>query len=135
MSAYSQFETIYRDRDCLVAALNEMGYATVEVHDEAVALVGYHGDMRSQKANVIVRRQYVGCASNDLGFVKKEDGTYSAIVSDYDSSKHNTKWFTDLKDKYLDKVTTKEAKKKGLILHSRQVVNGKLVVRYLKQGA
>ena len=135
MSAYSELKSIYKDRDCLVAALNEQGYTTVETHDEAVALCGYHGDLREQKANVIVRRRYVGGASNDLGFVKKEDGTYSAIVSDYDSSKHNTKWFTDLKDKYLDKVTTKEAKKKGLILHSRQVVNGKLVVKYLKQGA
>ena len=134
MSAYAQLETIYKDRDCLVAALNEQGYTTVEVHDEAQALCGYHGDLRQQKANVIVRRQYVGGSSNDLGFVKKEDGTYAAIVSDFDSRKHNTKWFTDLKDKYLDKVTAKEAKRRGLKLHSRQIVNGKLVVKYLKVG-
>ena len=134
MSAYATLETIYKDRDCLVAALAEQGYTTVEVHDEAQALVDYHGDMRTQKANIIVRRQYVGGSSNDLGFVKKEDGTYAAIVSDFDSLKHDTKWFAGLKRSYTDKVTTKAAKKMGLILHSRQVVNGKLIVKYLKQG-
>jgi hypothetical protein len=134
MSAYSELQSQYKDRDCLVSALAEMGYTTVEVHEDAQPLIGYHGDMRQQKANVIVRRQYVGGASNDLGFVKKEDGTYAAIVSDFDSSKHNTKWFDGLKRSYTDKVTTKAAKKMGLILHSRQVVNGKLIVKYLKQG-
>jgi hypothetical protein len=135
MSAYSTLETIYRDRDCLVVALADMGYTTVEVHEDAQNLQGYHGDMREQKANVIVRRQYIGAASNDLGFVKKEDGTYAAVVSDFDSRKHNTKWYDSLKRSYTDKVTTKAAKKMGLKLHSRTVVNGKLVIKYLKQGA
>ena len=134
MSAYSELQSQYKDRDCLVAALAEMGYTTVEVHEDAQPLTGYHGDLRQQKANVIVRRQYVGGSSNDLGFVKKEDGTYAAIVSDFDSLKHDTKWFAGLKRSYTDKVTTKAAKKMGLILHSRQVVNGKLIVKYLKQG-
>ena len=135
MSAYSTLETIYRDRDCLVVALADMGYTTVEVHEDAQNLQGYHGDMREQKANVIVRRQYIGAASNDLGFVKKEDGTYAAVVSDFDSQKHNAKWYDGLKRSYTDKVTTKAAKKMGLKLHSRTVVNGKLVIKYLKQGA
>ena len=134
MSAYSQLQTIYRDRDCLVEALKEMGYGTVEIHEDAQQLQGYHGDLREQRANVIVRRKYVGNASNDLGFVKKEDGTYAAIVSDFDSIRHNTKWFDGLKRSYTDKVTTKAAKKMGLKLHSRQVVNGKLVIKYLKLG-
>ena len=133
MSAYSELKSIYKDRDCLVAALNEQGYTTVETHDEAVALCGYHGDLREQKANVIVRRRYVGCASNDLGFVKKEDGTYAAIVSDFDSSKHNTKWFEGLKVSYTKHVVDKAARKMGLKLHSApKLVNGKLVVKYLQ---
>jgi hypothetical protein len=60
----------------------------IEVHDEAQHLVGYQGDQRKDKANVIIRRKYVGGASNDLGFVLQEDGTYKAIVSEYDRSKH-----------------------------------------------
>lgn len=138
MSAYSKLQTVYKDRDCLVAALNGQGYPVVEVHDEAVPLVDYHGrqtrytDANGDMANVIVRRNHVGGAANDLGFLKQADGTYSAMVSAYDSNKHDTKWFNGLKQKYTDKVTTKAAKKLGLKLHSRTVVNGKVIVKYLQ---
>jgi D-alanyl-D-alanine dipeptidase len=138
MSAYSKLQTVYKDRDCLVAALNEHGYPIVETHDVAVPLVDYHGrqtrytDPNGDYANVIVRRNHVGGAANDLGFLKQADGTYSAMVSAYDSHKHDTKWFNGLKQKYQDKVTTKVMKAKGLKLHSRTVVNGKLVVKYLQ---
>jgi hypothetical protein len=36
-------------------------------------------------ANVIIRRANVQTAANDIGFVRQSDGTYSAIVSEYDS--------------------------------------------------
>jgi SRSO17 transposase len=132
MSAYATIETQYKDRECLVAALNEMGYTNVEVHEEAQALYGYHGDRREEKANVIVRRQYVGSAANDLGFVRTPAGTYSAIISQFDSGKHNTKWLDGLKRNYTEKVTVKEAKRQGLKPYKRQIVNGKLVMQYLK---
>lgn len=137
ISEYAKLEAQYKDRECLVSALAEMGYDHVEVHDEAQQLYNYRGrattylDASGDKANVIVRRNFVGGAANDLGFAKQADGKYSAIVSRFDTAKHNTKWFSQLKDKYLDKVTTKEAKRRGLKLHSRTVVNGKLVVKYL----
>ena len=108
MSAYSKLETIYKDRDCLVAALNEQGYTTVEVHDVAQPLVDYHGrqthytDANGDMAHVIVRRNFVGGAANDLGILRQADGTYSAMVSQFDSSKHNTKWFNGLKQKYTE---------------------------------
>ena len=140
MSQYAKLEAQYKDRDCLVSALAEQGYTTVETHDEAQQLFDYHGrattylDASGDKANVIVRRKYVGGAANDLGLVKGADGKYSAIVSRFDTGKHNTTWFNKLKDHYNDKVTTKEAERQGLKLHSRTVVNGKLVVKYLKVG-
>lgn len=140
MSQYAKLQAEYKDRDCLVAALAEQGYTTVEVHDEAQQLFDYTGrattylDANGDKANVIVRRNFVGGAANDLGFAKQADGKYAAIVSAFDTGKHNTRWFNKLKDHYNDKVTTKEAKRQGLKLHSRTVVNGKLIVKYLKQG-
>ena len=94
MSKYNRQKSTYNDRDCLVAALNEQGYTEVEVHEEAVNLIGYHGDTRPEKANVIVRRKHIGTAANDLGFVKEADGTFSTIVSDYDSHKHGVEWMT-----------------------------------------
>ena len=126
--------TEYNDQECLLAALAEAGYKTVEVHKEAQQLVGYHGDLRPERAHIIVRRQYIGSASNDIGFVKGENGKYTAIISDFDKGKHDEKWLTGLKKKYAEKRAAKEAKKRGLVLKSRRVVNGKTVVTYLQLG-
>jgi hypothetical protein len=139
-SEYAQYEGDYADRECLVEALTQQGYAReqIEVHDQPQQLFDYHGhathylDATGDMAEVIVRRRYVGGAANDLGFRKQTDGKYAPIISAYDSSKHNTKWLTGLKDRYHEAVVTKQAKKMGLKLKSRQVVNGKVVVKYLK---
>ena len=131
MSAYASLETIYKDRECLVAALGDMGYNDVEVHEDAQNLVGYHGDTRTQKANVIVRRKYVGLAANDIGW-ELQNGSYVQHISQYDSGKHNTKWLDGLKKNYTERVVSKEAKRQGLRLHSRTVVNGKTVIKYLQ---
>ena len=134
MSAYSPLTTQYNDKECLVAALEEMGYTTVEVHEIAQPLVGYHGDLRADTAEIIVRRRYVGGSSNDIGFKKQSDGTYSAIISDFDKHKHDTKWLDGLKVSYTTHRITREAKKRGLILKSNTIVNGKRVIKYIKQG-
>jgi Protein of unknown function (DUF1257) len=131
MSAYHYQKTCYKDRDCLVEALGEMGYTTVEVHDIAQNLVGYHGDTRSQKANVIVRRVHVGTAANDLGFVKQDDGTYSAIVSSDDSGKHNAQWMTKLKVAYTERVDMKTARKNGLQFLGKKIENGKVRLQFI----
>lgn len=131
MSAYHTQKTQYKDRDCLVEALGEMGYKNVEVNDVAQNLYGYHNDMREQKANVIVRRQHISSAANDLGFIKAEDGTYSAIVSAFDSGKHNASWMTKLKKAYTEKVDMKTARKSGLHFLGKKIVNGKVQLQFI----
>lgn len=120
MSAYSKNKTVFKDRDCLVTALGEMGYKQemIELHEgKGSQLIDYCGrptkylDATGDKANVIVRRKHVGGAANDLGFKLEEDGTYSAIVSAYDTGKHNTKWMTGLKAAYGEAVIRKTASK------------------------
>lgn len=131
MSKYNRQKSTYNDRDCLVAALNEQGYAEVEVHEEAVNLIGYHGDTRPEKANVIVRREHIGTAANDLGFVKEADGTFSCIVSDYDSHKHGVEWMTGLKKAYTEKRLIKHAAKNGLKYLGKKVVNNKVQIQWM----
>lgn len=141
MSEYHQQKTIYKDAECLVGALNDQGYATVEVHEVAQQLFDYRGhathylDKNGDKANVIVRRHVVGGAANDLGFKREADGTYSAIVSEFDNYKHNADWMAELKQKYVERVDNKLAKKNGLQVLSRKVieVNGKkrIQIQYL----
>jgi hypothetical protein len=108
-----------------------MGYADVEIHDDAVNLIGYHADTRPEKANVIVRRKHIGTAANDLGFVKEADGTYSAIVSDYDSRKHGAVWMTGLKKAYTEKRLIKHAAKNGLKYLGKKVNNNKVQIQWM----
>ena len=96
----------------------------------------HYTDANGDTANVIVRRKYVGGAANDLGFLKNADGSYAALVSQYDSHRHNEKWFGTLKAKYAEKFVAKEAKRQGMKLYSpARLVNGKKVIQYLDMRA
>ena len=83
MSKYLQFEAeTYADRRLLLAALADLGYATVE-QGEALPLYGYEGDRRAETAELVVRRQHLGRASNDLGF-RRTSGGFVPVISEYD---------------------------------------------------
>lgn len=86
MSRYSITQTQYKDKECLLKALCDIGYTMeqIEVHSEPQPLYGYKGDKRKEKANIIIRRKNVGVGSNDVGYVLQPDGTYGAIISDFD---------------------------------------------------
>lgn len=114
MSAYAKYGTQYKDKECLIKALADQGYTEVEYHEVATNLFGYHGDKRKDVANIIVRRKFVGNAANDIGFIKTNDGTYSAIISQFDSGKHNASWMLGLKKAYTEAAGRKEAKRQGL---------------------
>jgi hypothetical protein len=136
MSAYLPFETEFMDQECLIKALaenTEISYTKVEVHEQPQNLVGYHGDMRQQKANIIIRRKDIGGSSNDIGFLKNEaTGKYTAIISDFDKHKHGSPYMLGLKNAYNVARMKKEARRQGLKLKSDTVVNGKRVVKYLQ---
>ena len=135
MSKYNQVETQYKDRDCLVEALGDMGYTDVEVHEVAQNLVGYHGDLRQQKANVIVRRKHISQSANDLGFIQQKDGTFAMIVSDFDSGKHNAEWNVRLKCAYGERGAMKVAQKKGFKYLGKIVMSGKVQYRFMDRSA
>lgn len=83
MSKYLTFpEILFKDRRLLLAALAEIGFAEIE-EGEQIPLFGYQGDRRPETAEIVVRRQVIGAASNDLGFTRTPDG-YVPIVSEYD---------------------------------------------------
>ena len=108
MSAYGEFETMIRERRFLVEALTEMGYV-VETHPEGAALIGYHGDERPERAEVIIRRAQLDSASNDIGFVREKDGRFRAIVSEYDRSiGYDDKWLGTHEHGQQDKETTQQ---------------------------
>lgn len=109
MSHYVKIKTAITDRDCLLKGLKRMGFKDnqIETHDEATNLYGYQGDKREDKANVIIRRKNVGASSNDIGFTREEDGSYRAIISEYDQGRYNDKWVNELNMYYgVEKAKT-----------------------------
>jgi len=83
MSKFSETATTVHSQAYLVAALSDLGYKA-EIHADGAALVGYEGRERPERAHVIIRRVQIGPASNDIGFVRKPDGTFGAVLSEYD---------------------------------------------------
>lgn len=133
MSAYTEMKTQITDADVLKECLKEKGYGTVEHHAEPQQLVGYHGDLRQQKAEIIIRRAQIGGASNDIGFKKMTDGTFDAIISQYDKGKHNDAWMTDLRKKYAEKKVMKQAKVCGLRFIGKKVgIDGSFKMNFVK---
>jgi hypothetical protein len=107
---------MFTDGGALVAALSETGSWSVdqiEIHELPQHLFGYKGDTRSEVAHIIVRRKHIGQYSNDLGFVKQEDGTYKAIISEYDSTRFNSRWREKLRGEYAFQKIRKDMTKRG----------------------
>ena len=130
MSHYSTYDTCIKDQNLLVQSLVEMGFdrENIEVHDMPVHLYGYQGDRRKQVANVVIRREHVGNSSNDLGFLRKEDGTFEAIISEYDrrSLKYNEGWLNQLNQKYAVTAYTEKLRAKGFKVFSKKEKDGRV---------
>lgn len=131
MSKYLVFnDVIFKDRRLLLAALGDLGYPTVE-QGHGLGLFGYQGDPRSETAEIVVRRQHVGAASNDLGFTCTEQG-YVPILSEYDQrTLHGGQFLVKLRSAYSEQVVAEVTRR----LHgtARRTVEGSLVkikVRY-----
>jgi len=123
-------DVVFKDRRLLLAALADVGYPDVE-QGEALSLFGYQGDRRPETAEIVVRRQHVGAASNDLGFTRTERG-YVPIVSEYDQrTLHQGQFLVKLRTAYSEHVV--EEVRKRLHGTARRTVEGSLIkikVRY-----
>jgi hypothetical protein len=88
MSEFAITKTCIKDKGVLIESLVELGVPQehIEVCEIPQNLEGFQGDRRNQTADIIIRRQYVGSASNDLGWKVQADGTYSLIISNFDKS-------------------------------------------------
>lgn len=113
MSHYTTIETKIRDREALLLALADLGYPTVETHEQPAHLFGYMGEERPELAHVIIRRAQIGNLSNDIGFARDEAGCYRAIVSEYDSREHGADWQRRLAVRYGYHATVRAAQRHG----------------------
>lgn len=117
MSKYATIKTSFKDGDVLIASLEAMGLKGIQNHiGSPIQLEGYEARRRNEIADIVIPRKYVGSASNDLGFKRGEDGTYTAIVSDFDSRKYGPTWMRSLTLEYNQADVAKKMKKAGFKL-------------------
>jgi hypothetical protein len=120
-------------KDCLIEALEaRFGKGNVEFHETAQPLIGYQGDVRTTKANVIVRRRFVGGSSNDIGY-EFRDGKCVEHVSEFDQGIFKVEQRRAMYAKYAENVLAKVAKKRGWMETGRTVVDGVTKVRLKKR--
>jgi uncharacterized protein DUF1257 len=121
MSHFTRVRTTLRDLDALVAALSAVGFRTVEVHDQPQTLKGFQGDDRPERADVIIRREHIGRLSNDIGFARRPDGSFEAIVSDYDRRRYGEAWLSELTRSYSHAATLQYAERHGFEVSTDEV--------------
>ena len=120
----------FKDRECLLKALAECGYGTVE-EGESLSLYGYQGDRRPETAQIVVRRKFIGSASNDLGF-QKTDAGYVPVISEYDQRyMMHGKFLTNLRTNYNLKSAEKLARSlRGTLQQERVGSTIKIRIKY-----
>lgn len=135
MSHYVRVRTKIRKKAALLKALADMGFKKVEVYDKPVSLMGYQDDYREDQAHIVLRKSEVGGLSNDIGFLQLEDGTFEAIISEYDRnnsacrkneltqgmSGYNEKWEKLLTARYSKHVIEDEARAQGYYIQGSTV--------------
>jgi hypothetical protein len=101
----------------------------IEYHKEGANLYGYRGDVRAEKANIIVRRAHVGNASNDIGFrFDEENKCYYPVISAYDSrTGYGEDWLNKLRQEYATERVVSKLKKSGR-KYNLETRDGKRVV-------
>ena len=84
MSAYKTINCSFKDKKTLLDCLKALNFNPIE-YEHKYRLQGYMNDLREQEAEIIVAKQQISHASNDLGFTYSDkDKEYLMICSDYD---------------------------------------------------
>lgn len=137
MSHFTTMTTQITDPDALRSALADVGYSDVEIHEEARPLFGYLGDMRADRAHVIVRRRYIGRASNDIGFRREPDGHFLAVISEFDRRVHDDAWLGRVSARHAYHATSATLAEQGFHLADETVEEDgsvRLVLRRIGDG-
>jgi len=122
MSHFTAIKTQIKDKDALIKALADIGLKNIEVHETAQSLYGYQGDVRPETAEVIIRRQYIGSSSNDIGFKRQDDGQFQAIISEFDRGRYNQQWLGKVMQRYGYYALVTSAQEQGFTIEEDEVM-------------
>ncbi|MGE0132525.1 MAG: DUF1257 domain-containing protein [Blastocatellales bacterium] len=132
MSKYMTFtEVVFKDRDLLVAALEDVGCQWIK-QGESLEMGRYYSEQLLQRADVIIPRSAVGNDYGDIGFERTENGGYRPVMDELDRRRALYGQFLPrLRAAYNERVVSKVAARLRGTAH-RMVEGGvvKIKVRY-----
>lgn len=129
MSKYRTIATEFKSEPALRQALEDACAKFAikyEHHAEAAYLYGFQGDRRPEQANYIVRRGYVGGAANDLGFARQADGSFAAIISEFDSGHAGQVKLDYITQRYAYHQVVGEAEAQGYTVYEQYLPDGSI---------
>ena len=139
MSKYKQIVTQFKNLESLKKALEDVGFAGIEVAPNpkapSLTLVGFLGDARPEKASLRIPRRYVGSLANDVGFAwNPKSRTYEAIISEFDSSAHFDEGrLNHVKQRYAFHELVRSARIEGYEIGEATVVNGTVEFQLIRR--
>jgi len=124
-------EVVFKDRDLLVAALEDIGCEEIK-QGENLALGRYYSEQLQQRADIIIPRDKIGNFYGDIGFQRSEKGEYAPIIDDLDSSRVlNGRFIPRLRAAYNERVVGKVAARlRGSVHRTTEGGIVKIKVRY-----
>lgn len=135
MSHFTVLKTQITETDCLVQALADVGFRQVEAHGTPQQLYGWKGDLRPETAEVIIRRRFIGSASNDIGFKRGQNGTFDAIISGYDRHKYSRPWLKRLTQRYAYHAARTKLAEQGFSLVTEETQENQRIHLVLRRVA
>jgi hypothetical protein len=112
MSHFTRVRTTLRDPALLAAALRETGFRDVEVHAQPQQIRGWANATR--RAEVIVRRESLPQGGlSDLGFARRRDGSFEAIMDGSLKHRFGSQWLPQLTQAYGHAAALKYAEDHG----------------------
>jgi hypothetical protein len=107
----------------------------IESYDAPVHLFGVAGDQRKEMAEVVIRRQFVGRAANDMGFARQESGNFAPIISEFDRGYYNSGWTDTLAQKYGERKYEFDMYQNGFTLESKVTqADGSTAMEFTRMG-
>ena len=133
MSKYLAFnEVVFKDREMLVLALEDIGCHTVQVGTD-LPMGRYFAEQREQgqTADVIIPRNSIGNAFGDIGFVRTDAGL-APVLDEYDQpSVMGGHFVTRLRAAYNERAVQKVAARVRGTIHRTVTGNvTKIKVRF-----
>jgi len=131
MSKYKRVETDIKSEALLVKALQDLKIAFEQ--GEALPLFGYQGDRRRETAEVVIRRHDIGLSANDLGFHRREDGGFEAVISEYDSRTHGQKMLNQVRQRYAYHAVCQQARARGYNVVEQKAEGGAVRLQLVRR--